>query len=450
MPQADRHLIAHLLRRAGFGASQAEMDEYTALGYEGAVDRLINYERVDDSTAEAAVERMRRDNPAAANPEQPARGNPPLEAAIWLARMLLTRRPLQEKMTLYWHGFLVSSVAEVNSGILMARQNALFRSRALTTSYKDLVKAVARDGAMIVYLDNNTNRKGKPNENWARELMELFTLGIGNYTENDVKEAARAFTGWTLNRETGDFVFNARQHDDDPKTVLGVTGNLNGDDVIEILFTQPAHGRFFARRLLRHFLTDTPSEALVNRFAQFYVTSGFNVKETMRQLFLSQEFRAPEARFALVKSPVEFTIGAMRTLNANLTDLRTWRTLMTAMAAMGQQVYLPPDVGGWPGGRSWFNSSTYYNRANTALALVSIENNTTVDPTEIANARGLNTPQAAVDYFLELLAQSDVAPAYRTELLKFTGPTFRDNRDRDGKLRGLVRLIMSSPAYQMN
>src|SRR5687768_3770156 len=229
MPQTDRHLIAHLLRRAGFGASQAELDEYSALGYEGAVDRLVNYERVDDSATEGAVERMRRDNPPYQNPERPERGNFPLEVAIWLTRMLLTQRPLQEKMALYWHGLLVSSIAEVNLAPLMYRQNALFRANALATSYKDLVKAVARDGAMIVYLDNNTNRKGKPNENWARELMELFTLGIGNYTENDVKEAARAFTGWTINRQTGEFLFNARQHDNDSKTVLAVSGNPNGD-----------------------------------------------------------------------------------------------------------------------------------------------------------------------------------------------------------------------------
>ena len=449
MAQTDKHLIAHLLRRAGFGSSQEDLDACAALGYEGAVDRLVNYESVDDSALEQIVARMRQENPELSNPDKPLNGNFPLEGAIWLTRMLLTKRPLQEKMTLYWHGLLTSSIAEVNRAPLMYRQNTLFRSLALTTSYKELVKAVARDPAMLLYLDNNSNRKGKPNENWARELMELFTLGIGNYTENDVKEAARAFTGWTITRE-GEFAFNPRQHDTDQKTVLGVSGNLDGDDVIEILFTQPAHGKYMIRRLIRHFVYDNPSEAMVTRFSQFYVGSGFNVRETMRQLLLSPEFRSNEARFAIIKSPVEFTVGAMRALSGNLTELRVWRGISQAMSAMGQQIYAPPDVGGWPGGRAWFNSTTYYNRANLAQALVSIENNTTIDPSEIANQRGLNTPQAAVDYFLELLAQSDVPTAYKNELLRFTGSTFKDARDRDGKLRGLVRLIMSSPAYQMN
>jgi uncharacterized protein (DUF1800 family) len=353
-------------------------------------------------------------------------------------------------MALYWHGFLVSSITEVNSALLMSRQHALFRANALAASYKDLVKSIARDGAMIIYLDNNTNRKGKPNENWSRELMELFTLGVGNYTESDVKEAARAFTGWTLNHQTGEFQFNSRQHDNGPKTLLGVSGNLNGDDVIEILFRQPAHGKFFARRLIRHFVYDTPSEAMVSHYAQLYINSGFDVKETMHRLLLSTEFRSPEARFALIKSPVEFTIGAMRTLSANLTDLRAWRGISLAMAAMGQQVYAPPNVGGWPGGRSWFNSTTFYNRANLAALLVSVQSDITIDPTEIANQRSLNTPQTAVDFFLDLLAQSDVHPSYKSDLLNFTGPSFRNPRDRDAKLRGLVRLIMASPAYQMN
>jgi len=450
MARSERHLIAHLLRRAGFGSNASDLDFYTSLGFVGSVDHLINYDRVDNSALEETISQMRANNPTYSNAERPEYGHPNLEVAIWLARMLLTRRPLQEKMALYWHGHFTSSVQDVRFAPLMHRQNELFRAHALTRNFKDLTRAVARDPAMLIYLDNNTNRKGNPNENWARELMELFTLGIGNYTENDVKEAARAFTGWTLNRQR-EFTFNGNQHDNDSKTVLGVTGNLDGDDVINILLMQPAHPRFMARRLFRFFVYDDPDEATVTRFADIYVKSGFSINELVTQLLLSGEFRSEKALFSVVKSPIEFTIGALRALSARITDLRAWNQFNQPLRIMGQQVYSPPDVGGWPGNRSWINSTTYYARADMARTLVSIESNATVDPSEIAAQAGLGTSEAAVDYFLELLLQSDVPSEYRNTLLKYMGNITNANaREKDARLRGLVRLIMSSPAYQMN
>jgi uncharacterized protein (DUF1800 family) len=449
MARSTRHLIAHLLRRAGFGAGPAELEEYTALGFEGAVDRLVNYESVDNGELEAVVQRMRANNPPYVNPEKPELGNLGLEIAIWLTRMLLTKRPLQEKMTLFWHGHFTSSSQAVHYADLLYRQNELFRANALTTDFKQMTKAVARDPAMLIYLDNRSNIRGKPNENWARELMELFTLGIGNYTETDVKEAARAFTGWTLDRNRR-FYFRTEWHDYGTKTFLGITGNLNGDDIIDIIFNQPAHGPFIARRLFRFFVYDDPDSATITRLADVYVKSGFNVKALMRQILLSPEFRSDRAMFALVKSPVEFTIGALRALSARIEDVTLWKAIAATISLMGQQLYNPPNVGGWPGGRNWINSSTYLTRANMARQLVSIENNATIDPTEIAASAGITTPQAAVDYFLELLVQSDVPVEYRNILNRFAGPRFTSRRDADAKLRGLVRLIMSSPAYQMN
>ena len=244
--------------------------------------------------------------------------------------------------------------------------------------------------------------------------MELFTLGIGNYTEQDVKEAARAFTGWTVNLRRGtDFVFNARQHDSDPKTFLGVTGNLNGDDVLDIIFSQPAHPKFVARKLFRFFVYDDPDDATVNRFADVYLKSGFSIKELMTQLLLSPEFRSDKAFYSLVKSPAEFTIGAMRALSANITDVKTWAGISKQMAIMGQQIYAPPNVGGWPGNTDWANSTAYFARAEMARLLVSIDNDETVDPTEIARAKSLTSPSQAVDYFLDLLVQSDAPADYR-------------------------------------
>ncbi len=449
MVRADKRLIAHLLRRAGFGGNAPDIDYYASLGFEGAVDRLVNYEAVDDSELEATIQRMRATNPPYVNPEKPELGNLGLEIAVWLTRMLLTKRPLQEKMTLFWHGHFTSSSQAVHYADLLYRQNELFRANALTANLKELTRAVARDPAMLIYLDNRSNIRGKPNENWARELMELFTLGIGNYTETDVKEAARAFTGWTLDRNLR-FYFRPEWHDYGTKTFLGVTGNLNGDDIIDIIFAQPAHGPFIARKLFRFFVYDDPDSATITRLADVYVKSGFNIKELVRQILLSPEFRSDRAFFALVKSPIEFTIGALRALSARIEDVTLWKAIAAAMSLMGQQLYNPPNVGGWPGGRNWINSSTYLTRANMAKQLVSIENDATVDPVELASAAGISTPQAAVDYFLELLVQSDVPAEYRTILNNFMGTRFTSRRDADARLRGLVRLIMSSPAYQMN
>jgi uncharacterized protein (DUF1800 family) len=448
MPNSERHLVAHLLRRAGFGSSAAGLDTYSALGFEGAVDRLVNYDSVDDSALEDAVQQMRASNPVSTNDKHPEFGNPGLEVSIWLARMLLTQCPLQEKMTLFWHGHVVSSIEEVKSANLMYAQNSLYRQNALTTNFKAFMKAVARDPAMLLYLNNNTNRKGSPNENWARELMELFTLGIGNYTETDVKEAARAFTGWTLTRD-GQFVLRPQLHDSDPKTFLGVTGNLNGDDIIDIIFTQPVHSKFMARKLFRFFVYDQPDDATVNRFADFYRNSGFSIKELVRQLLLSPEFRSDKAYLQLIKSPAEFTIGALRALTANVTDVTFWRGVSQQMSIMGQQIYDPPNVGGWPGNRSWVNSSTYFARANLVDRFVAVNNATTVDPAEIAATAGITTMPAAVDYFMEMLLQSDVPPDYRTTLLGYVGNP-AGQQAIDGHLRGLVRLIMASPVYQMN
>jgi uncharacterized protein (DUF1800 family) len=453
MARPEKHVIAHLLRRAGFGGNAALVDEYAALGFEGAVDRLVNFERVDDGDTERVLQQMRAASPASTNDKHPEYGNPALEIALWLVRMLLTNRPLQEKMTFFWHGHFTSAIQDVKFASLMRKQMDLYRANALSADFKAFTKAVARDPAMLLYLDNNTNRKGKPNENWARELMELFTLGIGNYTEQDVKEAARAFTGWTLTgrAQGGDpqFVFRPAQHDADSKTFLGVTGNLNGDDVVDIIFTQPVHTKLMARKLFRFLVYDDPDEVTVNRFADIYRASGFSVRELVTQILLSPEFRSDRAYFSLIKSPTEFTIGALRALSDNNTDLNFWRGVNQQMAIMGQQIFAPPNVGGWPGNRTWINSTTFYARANLADRFVAINSDATVDPTEIAQAAGVSTPQAAVDYFLEILLQSDVPADYRATLLKYVGSP-ANAREADGKLRGMVRLIMSSPVYQLN
>ncbi len=283
MAAADRAEVAHLLRRAGFGAAPAELDAYAALGYEGAVERLLAPQTVDDGAADALVD------------QATAALTPTLRLvdgqAVWLVRMLYTQRPLQEKMTLFWHNHFATGIQKVLLPALLYEQNALFR-RAGLGRFDDLLSGVAHDPAMIFWLDGNTNRRGHPNENWGRELLELFTIGIGHYTEQDVKENARAFTGWGATR-TGGFRFAPLLHDNGVKTVLGHTGNLNGDDVLAILAGMRATGERLAGKLWRWFVADTPDPAGVAGLAGIYMQSGHDLTAMLRALLLSPEFRAP-------------------------------------------------------------------------------------------------------------------------------------------------------------
>src|SRR5450432_4935955 len=223
----------------------------------------------------------------------------------WVEEMLATPSPLTERMTLFWHNHFVSSQQKVKLAELMYRQNVTLRANALG-NFGVLLHAIGRDPAMVIYLDSAQNRKGTPNENFAREVMELFTLGEGNYTEQDVKEAARAFTGWSLDRTSGQFVFRRFIHDDGVKTVLGRTGNLDGDQVLDILLAQPATAEFVTSKLWREFVSPDPDPREVRRIAQLFRSSNYDIKVALRALLTCDAFWAPENRGTLVKSPVEF------------------------------------------------------------------------------------------------------------------------------------------------
>src|SRR5947209_8792112 len=251
----ERARVAHLLRRAGFGSTQAELNAYTQLGFAGAVDRLLNYEPVDDSALEQRLAGVQLDG-----------RNAELAKYSWMVRMLYTQRPLQEKMALFWHTHFATAISKVRNPNLMLQQIQLFRDNALG-NFESLLQKVTRDGAMLNWLDNRQNRKGAPNENYAREVMELFTMGIGNYTDADVKAAARAFTGYTSDRG-GNFSFNAADHDDEDKTFLGVTQNWDADDVLAALVRNPATARFLTSKLFRFFVYDNPSTGTIDRLAR--------------------------------------------------------------------------------------------------------------------------------------------------------------------------------------
>lgn len=338
--------VAHLLRSAGFGPSDDEIRTYSALGFERAVDRLVK------------------------GLDQPPPADPPglnvyLPGAIqlaWLERMRASETPLAEKLTLFWHGHFATSIRKVEDPKLMWQQMKTLRALG-GGRFRELVAAVSRDPAMIRWLDGNSNRKGAPNENYARELMELFTIGRGNYTERDVRESARAFTGWGA--EVSGFVFRREYHDEGAKTVLGQSGNFDGDDVVRVITSRPECARFVARKLLVFFSHPEPTDADVRAAAAVFTKSDGRIADVLRHIFLAPAFRSDASYRGVVKSPAEFVVGAVKV--AGLAAVPAWA--VDATGRMGQTLFAPPTVKGWDGGRAWLAAGALLERIRFAERL---------------------------------------------------------------------------------
>ena len=357
----------HLLGRAGFGASPAEVAEFAPLDREAAVDRLLDGARREPSIAPPAfvdapfepyyrLQRMSAEERMAAQKVLREQG---LELrGWWLREMVSTPSPLTERMTLFWHNHFATSQQKVRSNQLMYRQNALLRRESLG-NFARMLHAMARDPAMLVWLDNAGSRRQAPNENFAREVMELFTLGEGHYGERDVKEAARAFTGFSLDRDTGEFKWRPFFHDAGEKTVLGKTGRFDGDDVLAILLARPETAEFVTAKLWRELVSPTPDPAEVKRLAAVFRDARYEIKPLVRAMLLSDAFWAPANRQAIVKSPVDLVVGTMRAYDMRPMDMRP---AVVACAALGQNLFSPPNVKGWPGGDTWINAATLLGR----------------------------------------------------------------------------------------
>jgi uncharacterized protein (DUF1800 family) len=378
----------HLLNRTGFGAPPREIAEYAALSRTEAVERLL-----------AGVSRSAQTQPpewvreAIVPPREFRQASPEQRKVFqaeeirrgfdlrtwWLEEMLHTRSPLTERLTLFWHNHFVSSQQKVRYSKLMYEQNLLLR-RYASGNFGQLLHAVGKDPAMVIYLDSASNRKGRPNENFAREVMELFTLGEGHYTETDVREAARAFTGWSIDPDSGGFRWRPALHDDGMKTVLGRTGNLDGDGVLDILLTRRETAEFIVTKLWREFVSPEPDPAEVRRIAQQFQLSNYEVKVALRELLLAPAFWAPETRGALIKSPVDLVVGTMRTLDFQVGDPLP---LALVVAQLGQNLFSPPNVRGWPGGEAWINSSTLLARKGFAERIFRADEMPTVAMNEL-------------------------------------------------------------------
>ncbi len=386
----------HLLQRAGFGGTPEQVLTLTEMGLDGAVDHLVNWAQVNDpvtdpgfrtnimrpaTDAEREAYRMaRRANAEAAREQarmrrQAAQREDRQQIAAardwWLTRMIETSRPLQEKLTLFWHGHFATGYRAVEDSWHLLQQNELFRNNAAGNFKNTLVHGIIRDPAMIKYLNNNQNRRTAPNENLARELMELFTLGEGNgYTENDIKEGARALTGFTFNDDS--FRFNSRSHDPGSKTIFGRTGQWGADDFVELIFTRPTSSTWICWKLYRFFVDDadastSQSMEVVNAMGKLLRQKRHEVRPVLEALFKSKHFYHPTRRGTMVKGPVQLVVQACRTMNL---PARNLRRLNDACDAMGQSLFSPPSVKGWDGGRQWINTSTLFTRQNTLVYLL--------------------------------------------------------------------------------
>ena len=465
MAEQDIALMAHLMRRAGFGAPREELEARAAKGYEATVDELI------DSEAQAPTDRieMMRYHPWTWRPGT----LPGMGAAEWMHDLVNTKRPLEEKMALFWHQVFATGVSKVDHYDDVMDMIVKFREKGMG-DYRELLLEMARDPAMIYWLDNCDNHASAVNENWGRELLELFSLGVGNYTEVDVRECSRAFTGWTIQpklprgpigRHDWFFEFREEDHDEGEKTFLGETGNLNGEDIIRIICEQPAASQFIARHLYNFFVADeaqvpawavTPplDQDAIDLLADTLVESNYDIRSTLRVLFNSDFFK--NARFARLKSPAEVVVGTLRLVGGAEFPAPGIGDLSRQPSYMGQDLLNPPSVEGWHTGAEWINSGSLMRRVNFTADLVGDVSRPGIKSLiESLKARGERTPEKVVDSCLDLMGPLEVQPESRVELIDFVGTGGEFGWDTTDPLEAskarvseLLQLIVSLREYQ--
>ncbi len=442
----DLKKVGHLYRRAAFGASWEELQTALKAGPDQAVNQLLSggpgLEEFDRKTRELTPSISR------ANAGQQAR-------AWWLYRMLYTPHPLREKITLFWHNHFATSNNKVNNAGFMLRQYDLMYAHGLG-SFRTLLQEMSKDPAMMVWLDINGSKKKDPNENYAREIMELFSLGIGNYTEKDIREAARAFTGWEL--QGTEVVFNQSEFDSGEKTVLGKTGNLKGEDVVNLCLAQKSCPYFITGKLYKFLVSeDAPaSKELLEPLAEQFKKSDFDFGGVVQTVLKSNLFFSPTAYRARIKPPVDFALGIVKALEGHVGTT----ALAAVLESLGQNVFYPPSVKGWDGGQAWLNGQTLLFRQNLALALTSTEDprfNRRTDPAELVRKHGRKDAEE-VDFFLQLFLQGDVPAETRAKLQEYhqksarqSVPVYWTAEDAaDHRVRALAHLVLTLPEFQLD
>ena len=474
---------AHLLNRAGFGGTPEQIDALHAAGFDKAVSSILNAPDDSQQFPKPAdinpVDYLALRNQVMMLPEEDKkkkqkevqthqRGDMLELVNWWLNRMAQTPDPLREKMTLFWHGNFATSVQKVKQAYLMWQQNETLRQLALG-NFGDLVKAVSRDPAMMIYLDTRESKKEHPNENFARELMELFTLGIGNYTEEDIQNSARAFTGYRIDPKDDTFRYAPFQHDDGVKTFFGQSGKFGGDDIINLILQKPACAQYITRKLWAFFAYENPSPALVAQLGSSFRGCNFEIRPMMQEILRSAEFYSPKAVRMQIKSPIQWMVQTSKILE---TDLPPAIVAVNALRQMGQMPFAPPNVKGWDGGKAWITTSTLlfrYNLSNFALnnsALnvqamnriiaankaagrpgFEVQNRKPVDLEKIAPPQLRADPEKLVSSLTFRLYQSPLQPRETKPFLDFLKE--KNNDTSDQTVRELLHLMMSTPEYQL-
>ncbi|MCC6407067.1 MAG: DUF1800 domain-containing protein [Planctomycetes bacterium] len=416
----DRSAASHLFRRAGFGAGPRTLERALAEGVEATLESLCAPRGHDPALFEGIESLL-------------ASGNHELLRAWWMALLLGDGDPLGERVTLFWHDHFATSIAKVDDVRLMHRQNLALRELGLG-DFRKLLHALAKDPAMLVWLDGNENRRGQPNENFAREVLELFALGIGKYDERDIQEAARAFTGWGTDGRR--FVVRKDWHDGGTKTIFGKTGDFDGDDVLELVLAHPACPRFVARRLIEEFVAVEPERAVVDALAGELVANAWSIRKTLRTLLASKLFFARDARRARIASPVELVVGTQLALELSLAPLEA----AEAAARMGQALFRPPSVKGWDGGRTWINAGPWLERVNSGLA---------VAESFASGARELSpAPRSTADAARTALDRL-LADSADPELARAVSATAEAAASPNAALGDALALILTAPEYHL-
>ena len=461
-------LMAHLMRRAGFGATRDELEQRVAKGYEATVEELVDPDR--SNIAKVDTELLFRYHPGLEVPPFPGLGQSNV-----IYHMINSQRPLEEKMTLFWHHLFATGNSKVDNPSELVAQIDMFREHGMG-NYRELLVALAKNPAMIYWLDNNENHKDAPNENWGRELLELFSMGVGNYTEQDVYECSRAFTGWTirpkiprqpLGRYHWGFEYRPEDHDETEKTFLGHKGNFNGEDIIDIIVRQPATARFLSRHLYNFFVADEPQvpawqidpprdPAATNIIADAFVSSRYDIRETLRVLFNSDFFKSEGVRWAKVKSPAEVVVGTMRLVGDFTFPRPGLLPIAEEPGYQGQEIINPPSVEGWHTGAEWIDSGALVRRINFASDWVSnLEMAGVQSIVGHIRARGPLSPSDFVDACLDLIGPLDVTETTLQELLALAeqqGEVRWDTEEASStsarRVADMLALIVASKEYQ--
>ena len=465
MASPDIELMAHLMRRAGFGATYEELEEYTAKGYEATVDELLSPMDQPDLEMDL-LERYFIDWKEMNALE--------INQAYLTYRMINTKRPLQEKMTLFWHGIFCVGNSKCEHGRQIQQQLDMFRDLGMG-SFPKLLLALSVDPAMVFYLDNCMSHKDAINENFGRELLELFAMGVGmdghaNYSEEDVKACARAFTGWTIanaiprypyGRFQSQFAFNAADHDYSEKTFQGETGNFNGDDIIEIIVKQPSAARFIARHLYNFFVADepqipawqgTPPRDLnaIKEMEDAYFESGYNLTAMLRVMFNSEWFK--NARFEKVKSPAETVAGTMRLVKDFTSPKPGLHPIAMEIRYMGQDLMNPPTVEGWHTGQEWIDSGTLVERINfTADQMGNVDLPGVKAIIDRLSSEGIKQPEALLDRCLDMVggySLPDETRGYLVEHIGKAGELKPGTASYGGQIAQTLQLIVATQEYQ--